>query len=573
MLGTTAIVGGVQKPLTPRDPAGCHRSGHCNFPTVDGATTLPNLVKLAQRWIDQSGLPEKDRVGRARYLERQLAASGQFQYSLVGQDRDPKHRSDRGFRHQTSRGHCEYFATALTLMLRSQGIPARMVVGYKCDEWNPVGGYYQVRQLHAHTWVEAYLQPDQIPPDLMHGGDYWHWKTNGGWLRLDPTPAGAGPQRQSSWFAPITTRWIGSIAAWSNYVMDLDAERQREAIYGPIARAARAVWREVDRSRAVAGHARRHAGHAVPGPSQRRRGLAGGRGRRDPRHGPLGRRRLAVLAASDAGCGPAGRETTAGRPAAAAQIEFYRRFETLLARQGILRAPGQTQREFAAAAGHATGPVGQRSAVGPPARRGGRGLLPRPFRRPAPRQSSGPGGRTCRLKELVGDDTMKIGLVGYQGSGKSTLFHWLTGVAPDPALAHTGQSAMAPIPDARFEPLCKIYHPKKVTHAAIELVDTPGLSRTHEGNATRMAMIREAGCLVFVVAAFDGTDPVADLRSFDEDLVLADMEIVANRIQRVEDSLKKPLPRPEHQQLEHEHGTLKIVLAAMEAGRRSASRT
>ena len=102
---------------------------------------------------------------------------------------------------------------------------------------------------------------------------------------------------------------------------------------------------------------------------------------------------------------------------------------------------------------------------------------------------------------------MKIGLVGYQGSGKSTLFHWLTGVAPDPAMAHTGQSAMAPIPDARFEPLVKIYHPKKVTHAAIELVDTPGLSRTHEGNATRMAMIREAGCLVFVVAAFDNTNP------------------------------------------------------------------
>ena len=134
---------------------------------------------------------------------------------------------------------------------------------------------------------------------------------------------------------------------------------------------------------------------------------------------------------------------------------------------------------------------------------------------------------------------MKIGLVGYQGSGKSTLFHWLTGVAPDPALAHTGQSAMAPIPDARFEPLCKIYHPKKVTHAAIEMVDTPGLSRTHEGNATRMAMIREAGCLVFVVAAFDNTDPVADLRSFDEDLVLADMEIVANRIKRVEDSAQE----------------------------------
>jgi ribosome-binding ATPase len=162
---------------------------------------------------------------------------------------------------------------------------------------------------------------------------------------------------------------------------------------------------------------------------------------------------------------------------------------------------------------------------------------------------------------------MKIGLVGYQGSGKSTLFQWLTGVAPDPALAHTGQSAMAPIPDPRVEKLCKIYSPKKVTLAAIELVDTPGLSRAHEGNAARMAMIREAGCLVFVVAGFAGTDPVADLRSFDEDLVLADMEIVANRIHRVEDSLKKPLPRLEHQQFEHEHTTLKIVLSAMESGK------
>ena len=58
---------------------------------------------------------------------------------------------------------------------------------------------------------------------------------------------------------------------------------------------------------------------------------------------------------------------------------------------------------------------------------------------------------------------MKIGLVGYQGSGKSTLFEWLTGVRPDPALAHTAQSAMAEVPDERVEPLVKIYQPKKIT--------------------------------------------------------------------------------------------------------------
>jgi hypothetical protein len=161
---------------------------------------------------------------------------------------------------------------------------------------------------------------------------------------------------------------------------------------------------------------------------------------------------------------------------------------------------------------------------------------------------------------------MKVGLVGYQGSGKSTLFEWLTGVKPDPALAHTGQSAMAAVPEPRVEGLAKIYHPKKITLASLELVDTPGLSRTHEGNAARLAMLREAGCLVLVVAAFGRTDPMADLRSFDEDLLLADMEIVTSRMKRVEESLRKPLPKPEHENLLHEQATLGKVLAALEAG-------
>lgn len=162
---------------------------------------------------------------------------------------------------------------------------------------------------------------------------------------------------------------------------------------------------------------------------------------------------------------------------------------------------------------------------------------------------------------------MKIGLVGYQSSGKSTLFEWLTGVTPDPALSHTAQSAMAPIPEPRLEALRKIYNPKKVVVAALELVDTPGLSRTHEGNAARLALLREAGCLMLVSAAFDGSDPAADIGSFAEDLMLADMEIISGRIERVEQALVKPLPRPEHDGLVHEEKTLKLVLAAMEGGK------
>lgn len=162
---------------------------------------------------------------------------------------------------------------------------------------------------------------------------------------------------------------------------------------------------------------------------------------------------------------------------------------------------------------------------------------------------------------------MKIGLVGYTGSGKSTVFEWLTGVKADPALAHTVQSATIHIPDPRVEALCKIYSPKKITFALMEVVDTPGLHRTHEGNAARLAQIREAGCLVLVVAAYDRADSAADLKTFVEDLLIADMELVSNRIGRVEESLKKPVPKQEREQLQHEIDTLKLVLAAMEEGR------
>lgn len=162
---------------------------------------------------------------------------------------------------------------------------------------------------------------------------------------------------------------------------------------------------------------------------------------------------------------------------------------------------------------------------------------------------------------------MRIGLVGYQGSGKSTLFEWLTGVASDPALSHTAQTAMATIPEPRLRQLAEVYRPKKVSPAALEIVDTPGLSRTHEGNAARLALIREAQCLVLVAAAFDDSEPAGDVRSFDEDLMLADMEILSGRIGRIEDALKKPIPRAEQEQLRHEEETLKLVLSAAESGR------
>ncbi len=160
---------------------------------------------------------------------------------------------------------------------------------------------------------------------------------------------------------------------------------------------------------------------------------------------------------------------------------------------------------------------------------------------------------------------MKIGIVGYQGSGKSTLFAWLTGAEPDPAQAHVTQSAMAAVPDPRIEALCEIYHPKKITRASLELVDTPGLSRDHQGSAAKLGLIREAGCLVLVVAAFNNADPAADIQNFEDDLLIADLDIVTKRVEKLRETVKKA--RPDRDELIAELAALEPLLAEMEAGR------
>ena len=60
--------------------------------------------------------------------------------------------------------------------------------------------------------------------------------------------------------------------------------------------------------------------------------------------------------------------------------------------------------------------------------------------------------------------------------------------------------------------------------------------------AQKLALIREAGCLIVVVSAHGNTDPVADLRNFEDDLLIADLDIVSGRVERLRDAVKKPRP-------------------------------
>src|SRR5260370_19871576 len=138
---------------------------------------------------------------------------------------------------------------------------------------------------------------------------------------------------------------------------------------------------------------------------------------------------------------------------------------------------------------------------------------------------------------------MKIGLAGFAGSGKSTVFHWLTGVKPDPARGQQGQSGNAKIADERLEWLSAKFKPKKTTPASIDLVDTPGLLLDERrDNPRRLAILRDTSGLVVVLNGFCGSDVAAELRRFRVGVPLAGVAVLAHRVRKLEEQTKEPHP-------------------------------
>ncbi|HVW37219.1 MAG TPA: transglutaminase domain-containing protein, partial [Pirellulales bacterium] len=298
-----------------------------------------------------SEIPPADRERQARTLEMYLRDLTKFRYSLKGVERDPNLDPVEDFVTKHPVGHCEYFASALTLMLRSVKIPARMAIGFKGGEWNDAGKYYQVRELHAHTWVEAWLSPENLPPNLRSSKLA---QKNGAWLILDPTPAGSDADRYEilglySWKQLFDL----SQFVWSNYVLGMDSQRQQESIYQPL------VARIEEQLKQFADEEYRQQlwerlGQKLGG---QRFGLSAGwlswQG--------LLVAATAVLAVTGGYRGskraikPVRRwvrkrwDRTLGR--GGARVEFYERFEALLARRQWVRAASQTPREFALSLG------------------------------------------------------------------------------------------------------------------------------------------------------------------------------------------------------------------------------
>ncbi|HET9846607.1 MAG TPA: DUF3488 and transglutaminase-like domain-containing protein [Nitrospira sp.] len=128
---------------------------------------------LARRVTESAVTPHERTTAILNHLQ------SEYQYSLDAETSTSLHPIDDFLFHRKT-GYCEHYATAMVIMLRTLGIPARLVTGFLATEWNEFGGYYTVRQRDAHAWVEVF---------------YPH----SGWITLDPTPTTSSIPSPSMW--------------------------------------------------------------------------------------------------------------------------------------------------------------------------------------------------------------------------------------------------------------------------------------------------------------------------------------------------------------------------------------
>ncbi len=176
---------------------------------------------------------------------------------------------------------------------------------------------------------------------------------------------------------------------------------------------------------------------------------------------------------------------------------------------------------------------------------------------------------------------MRVALTGLSLSGKTALFNALSSHAIDsaahPARGDQPNLASVRIPDERVDWLSQLNASKKCTHAMMELMDLPGLVLGGgPGSAERpriIAQLRQADALVYCLRAFDNSsvppalgtvDAARELRDLRSEFLLADLETVMRRQEKVESNLKKPLPKKERDQYQREHDLLVKLQTALE---------
>jgi protein-glutamine gamma-glutamyltransferase len=161
----------------------------------------PRVAELARTITAHARGPYAKALAVEKYLRET------YRYTL-DLKRDERYEPIDDFLFVTRAGHCEYFATAMAILLRALGIPTRSVNGFLGGEWNDYGKYVAVRQGNAHSWVEVFI--------------------DGGWLTFDPTPGGSAAAGGVWNKLAQMTDWMEF--AWFKYVIELDLNKQANAV-------------------------------------------------------------------------------------------------------------------------------------------------------------------------------------------------------------------------------------------------------------------------------------------------------------------------------------------------------
>jgi len=271
----------------------------------------PRMAKLAQDIAGDLDTPYERALAIRDYLRENYA------YSTVKVSSSSASPVDE-FLFETKKGHCEYFASALALLLRAVDVPTRVVNGFLGGEYNSVGLYYTVREYHAHSWTEVYF-------------------VGKGWYTFDATPEAeatlpaAGPSVIKAILDYMKYRWLGQIVGYGT-----DSQRRlysalqaiAKPVLSPLGGAYDRIWDMTATRHRFGDHLRRDLLAVL----------------------------LAVLlaiaavffaAAVFAWLWRAGRSIWRARRVAYPWPAFYRRFVRILARRGFVRQSDETPLEVA----------------------------------------------------------------------------------------------------------------------------------------------------------------------------------------------------------------------------------
>lgn len=171
------------------------RAEYLNLPILD-----PRIHRLAHEMTAAAATPE----ARAAAIEQRLRSDYGYTLTLLSQEvPDPLAH----FLFERKKGHCEYFASSMAVMLRVLKIPSRVVTGFQSGLYNPISGQQVIRTSDAHSWVEAYL-PGR------------------GWTTFDPTPPDPGGSAGGDLLTRVNLYFDAAETFWQDWIVNYDFDHQ-----------------------------------------------------------------------------------------------------------------------------------------------------------------------------------------------------------------------------------------------------------------------------------------------------------------------------------------------------------